>query len=93
MAQHKSAIKRIKQNEKRRARNHYFISTLKTFEKNFYIAIEEKKAYQEIEKLYKKLISLYDKVADKGIIHRNKAARKVSTLTKRFSGIPRESSE
>ena len=82
MAHHKSAIKRIKQNAKRRARNSYYKSTLKTFEKKFLAAIDEKKSMEEIATLYKELVSLYDKVADKGIIHKNKAARKVSKFTK-----------
>jgi len=81
MANHKSAIKRNKQNKKRRARNMYFISTLRTYEKKFYSAVSEKKPPEEIDFLYKKLISLFDSVADKGIIHKNKASRKVSHYT------------
>ncbi len=77
----------MKQNQKRRARNSYYISTLKTYEKKFLKAIDDKKDYDELKKLYNKLVSLYDKVADKGIIHRNKAARKVSAFTKRINGI------
>ena len=87
MPQHKSAIKRMKQNQKRRARNSYYISTLKTYEKKFLKEIDDKKDYDELKKLYNKIVSLYDKVADKGIIHRNKAARKVSVFTKRINGI------
>lgn len=87
---HKGAIKRIKQSAKRHARNHYFISSIKTEEKKFLKAIDEKKTKEEIAKLYKGLVSLYDSVADKGIIHRNKAARKVSELTKIFNSSQKE---
>ncbi len=87
MANHKSAIKRIKQNEKRRARNYYYKSTLKTFEKKFAEALENKLAKAEIEPLYKKLVALYDKVAGKGIVHANRAARRVSKLTLVFNGL------
>ncbi|MCD6578485.1 30S ribosomal protein S20 [bacterium] len=89
MANHKSAIKRIKQNAKRRARNIYYKSTVKTYEKMFYSAIDEKKSLEEIMKLYKQLVSYYDRIADKGIIHRNKAARKIS----RFSQLINELSK
>jgi len=77
MANHKSAKKRIKTNEKRRVRNRATISRLKTLVKR--VEAAENKA--EAEVFYKEAISYIDRVATHGKIHKNTAARKVSALT------------
>ena len=81
MATHKSALKRQKQNEKRRLRNVHVRSTLKTVIKKVTSAVDE----QDIEKAKTALaeaIPAIDKAKSKGVIHRNTASRKVSRLTK-----------
>ncbi|MCK5554464.1 MAG: 30S ribosomal protein S20 [Deltaproteobacteria bacterium] len=86
MATHKSALKRQKQNEKRRLRNVHFRSTLKTLVKKVTAAVDE----NDIEKAKTALaevIPAIDKAKSKGVIHRNTASRKVSRLTKRVNSL------
>ena len=80
MAHHKSAIKRIKQNEKRNARNRHQKSTLKTFIKRVREAVA-KKDKTAAEEALKAVIPVIDKTATKGVIHKSNAARNVSRLT------------
>ena len=84
---HKSAMKRIKQDKKKRARNFYFKKTLKTLEKSFVEAVDSGAKKNELEEKFNELISMYDRVAGKGIIHKNKAARKVSKYTKIYNNL------
>lgn len=81
MAHHKSAIKRIKQTEKRSARNRHQKSTLKTYIKRVREAVEKKDKEAAIAAL-KITIPVIDKTATKGVIHKSNAARSVSRLTK-----------
>lgn len=78
MANHKSALKRIRQNEVRRLRNRYYHKTARTAMK--VLRNEEDKAAAS-EQL-PKVISLLDRLAKKNIIHKNKAANLKSKLTK-----------
>lgn len=81
MATHKSALKRQKQDEKRRLRNVHVRSTLKTVIKKVTSAVNG----QDIEKAKTALaeaIPAIDKAKSKGVIHGNTASRKVSRLTK-----------
>lgn len=81
MAIHKSALKRQKQNEKRRLRNVHIRSTLKTLVKKVRLAVETK----DIDKARTALaeaIPAIDKAKSQGVIHRNTASRKASRLTK-----------
>ncbi|NJD37825.1 MAG: 30S ribosomal protein S20 [Geobacter sp.] len=81
MAHHKSAIKRIKQNEKRNARNRHQKSTLKTYIKRVREAVESKDKEAAVAAL-KAAIPVIDKTATKGVIHSSNASRNVSRLTK-----------
>lgn len=78
MANHKSALKRIRQNEVRKVRNRYYHKTARTALK--VLRNEENKAAAS-EQL-PKVIALLDKLAKKNIIHKNKAANLKSKLTK-----------
>ena len=78
MANHKSAKKRIKTNEKRRVRNKASISSLKTLTKKLYDPKEKENAEVNL----KETISFIDKTISKGRLHRNTGARKKSALTK-----------
>ncbi len=81
MAHHKSAIKRIKQNEKRNARNRHQKSTLKTYIKRVREAVASKDKEAAVAAL-KAAIPVIDKTATKGVIHSSSASRNVSRLTK-----------
>ena len=79
----KSAIKRIKTDRARRLQNRSRKSALHTFEKNFLNKLKEKD-FEVAEQLLKKIISLYDKSAKVGTVHKNLADRKKSRLSKLF---------
>lgn len=81
MANHKSAIKRIRQNKTKRLRNRYFAVTTRNVIKK--IRLSKDKA--EAEKLLPEVSSMIDKLAKKNIIHKNKAANIKSKLTKHVS--------
>lgn len=81
MAHHKSAIKRIKQNAKRNARNRHVSSTLKTYIKRVREAVDAKDKDAATAAL-KEAIPVIDVSATKGVIHKSNASRSVSRLTK-----------
>lgn len=81
MAHHKSAIKRIKQNAKKNARNRHISSTLKTYIKRVREAVEAKDK-EGASVALKAAIPVIDKTATKGVIHSANASRTVSRLTK-----------
>lgn len=81
MAHHKSAIKRIKQNEKRAERNTHVRSTLRTFIKRVREAVAGKDATKAKDALAA-AIPVIDAAASKGVIHSSNASRNVSRLTK-----------
>lgn len=81
MAHHKSALKRIKQNKKKNARNKHVRSTLKTVIKRVREAVEGKDLNAAKDALAA-AIPVIDKTATKGVIHKTNAARNVSRLTK-----------
>ncbi len=80
MANHKSAKKRIRQNEKKRIRNRHVRSTLRSVIKSFETALQNQDADQ-VKTLFTKTVSTIDKAASKGIIPKNNASRRVSRLT------------
>ncbi|PRX45833.1 30S ribosomal protein S20 [Salegentibacter salegens] len=77
MANHKSALKRIRSNETKRLRNRYQHKTTRNAIKK--LKESEKK---EAEALLPSVISMVDKLAKKNIIHDNKAANLKSQLAK-----------
>lgn len=78
MANHQSAKKRIRQNEKRRLRNQVSRSRINTLVKKVYKAQNK----EEAEALLKEAISFIDSTVSKGRLHKNTAARRKSQLTK-----------
>ena len=86
MAHHKSAIKRAKQNEKRRMRNRAQRSRMKTAIKKVEEAIAGSSSEEALARL-KEAISIIDRTASKGVIHKNKAARLVSRLTRKVNNL------
>lgn len=81
MANHKSALKRIRSNEAKRLRNRYQHKTTRTYIKR----LRETTDKTEAEQLLKEVISMVDKLAKKNIIHNNKASNLKSSLTKKVS--------
>lgn len=79
MANHPSALKRIRQTEKRRLRNAAYRSKVKTTLKKYLVAAEQN--LPESNELLKKAMSLLHKGVSKGIFHKNTAARKISRLS------------
>lgn len=78
MANHKSAIKRIRSNEAKRLRNRYQHKTTRTFIKR----LKQTTDKSEAQDLLKKVSAMLDKLAKRNIIHKNKAANNKSKLTK-----------
>lgn len=76
MANHKSAIKRIRQTEKRRLRNRYYKKTMRNAVRQFRLIEDKVEATEQMPKI----ASLLDKLAKKNIIHKNKAANLKSKL-------------
>ena len=81
MANHKSALKRIKQSEKRRLRNRQVNSQLKTVLKSFYSAVDEKTEGTDMVEVHRKTVSEIGRAATKGILHKKTADRKISRIT------------
>lgn len=78
MANHQSAKKRIRTNEKRRLRNKASISKVKTLVKKVF----DSKDKEAGEANLKEAVSFIDKTSVKGRIHKNNASRKKARLTK-----------
>lgn len=85
MANTKSAIKRVKINEKKRAHNTSIKSAMRTAIKKFENAVEvnDENAVQ----LFRVAVKHLDKAASKGIIHKNTANRQKSRLSRKLNKI------
>jgi small subunit ribosomal protein S20 len=79
----KSQIKRNRQNEKRRLRNRQVRSEMSTRSKAAVAAADENS--DDVDELVKAAIQRIDKAAQKGVLHKNTAARKKSRLVRRVS--------
>ena len=78
MANHKSALKRIRANNAKRLRNRYQLKTTRAFVRKLRAATDK----TEAQTLYKEVSSMLDRLAKKNIIHKNKAANNKSKLAK-----------
>jgi small subunit ribosomal protein S20 len=76
MANHKSALKRIRSSEVRRVRNRYQHKTTRTAIKGLRAETDKKEA----EKQFPVVVGMLDKLAKNNIIHKNKAANLKSQL-------------
>tara|TARA_R110002051_G_scaffold170841_1_gene241426 strand:+ start:14967 stop:15218 length:252 start_codon:yes stop_codon:yes gene_type:complete len=83
MANHKSALKRIRRNEAVRLRNKYQHKTMRNALRKLR-AEEDKKA---AETLYPTVVSMIDRLAKRNIIHSNKAANLKSKLSKQIAAL------
>ena len=83
MANHKSAIKRIRSSETKKIRNKYQHKSTRTFLKKL---DQETKKSAAIKRL-PEAISMIDKLSKNNIIHKNKAAHLKSSLTKKVNSL------
>jgi small subunit ribosomal protein S20 len=86
LANIKSAIKRNKQNEKRRVRNRVYRGSARTFVRKAFTAIESGDK-ENAQAATIQAVSALDKAAEKGILHKNNAARRKSRLMKRLAAM------
>ena len=86
MANTRSAIKRMRQNPKRRLRNRYFTGAARTAIKKARTTMEGGTA-QDARTATLEAIRTLDKAADKGVIHKNNAARRKSRLMRQLAKI------
>ena len=84
MANIRSQIKRNKQNAKRRTRNRIYRGTARSMVRKAELAIAGTDKVQSEESVKRAVIAL-DKAANKGIIHKNNAARRKSRLMKKMN--------
>ena len=86
MANHKSAIKRARQNEIRHVRNKSVKTRVKNITKELRLAAGDKSSEAALEKL-NIAKSIIDKAAKKGVIHKRTASRKISRLSRLANNI------
>ena len=83
MANHKSALKRIRNSETKRLRNRYQHKTTRNAMKRL-VETENKK---EAEAMFGSVVSMIDKLAKNNIIHNNKAANLKSNMAKHVASL------
>ena len=83
MANHKSAIKRIRSNAAKRLRNRYQAKTTR----NAIRVLRNSTDKTAATTLLSKVVSMLDRLAKKNVIHKNKAANNKSKLTKFVNGL------
>lgn len=82
MPNHKSAEKRVRQSEKRRVINRGHKSKVRTYIKKLRAALDSGKS-DDVQQVLPEVISVIDKSVQKGVMHKNAAARYKSRLTVR----------
>lgn len=83
MANHKSALKRAGQNERRRLRNKAVTTRVKNVVKDVRVAVEQN-SDDAIEQL-NTAKSVIDNAAKKGVLHKKTASRKISRLSRQVN--------
>ena len=81
MANHKSSIKRIRQEEKRRLHNRYYAKTMRNAVRKLRATTDKAEAVA----LFPKVQKMLDKLAKVNIIHKNKASNLKSKLAAHIS--------
>ena len=76
MAHHKSAKKRIRQDEKKRLHNRYYKKSTRTAIRKFRSLEDQKEAEEQLPRLF----SMIDRLAKRNLFHPNKAANLKSGL-------------
>ncbi len=83
MANHKSALKRIRSNESKRLRNKYQHKTTRNAIRNMRELTDKKEAQKLIPSIY----TMIDKLAKRNVIHKNKAANLKSGLQVKINNL------
>lgn len=83
MANHKSALKRIRSNQAKTERNAYYHKSARTQVRKLRAMTTKKEA----ETFFPKVASMLDKLAKRNIIHKNKAANLKSKLAVHVAGL------
>ncbi len=86
MAHTISALKRIRQSEKRNLRNKSYKSKMKTMVKKFAVATQTGDA-QTAEAAFKSATATIASIGSKGVIHKNQVARRQSRLAKKLNAL------
>ncbi|SMO57790.1 SSU ribosomal protein S20P [Saccharicrinis carchari] len=81
MANHKSALKRNRQAQKKRVHNRYYAKTGRNAVRKLRATVEKDAATE----MFPKVAAILDKLAKKNIIHKNKASNLKSKLAKHIS--------
>ena len=89
MANTKSAIKRIRQNEKRRVRNRIYRGRARTFVKNARMALESGDV-EVARTATMQAVSELDIAAQKGVLHNNNASRRKGRLMKQLAALEKQ---
>ncbi len=83
MANHKSALKRVRSNEAKRLRNRYQHKTARTFVRRLKASSDK----TEAQELFKTVSGMLDKLSKNNIIHKNKAANLKSGLSRHVAAL------
>jgi small subunit ribosomal protein S20 len=83
MANHKSALKRVRANETKKARNKYYHKTTRNAIRDIRALTDKKAAEGAISDVF----SMIDKLAKTNVIHKNKAANLKSGIAKRVAAL------
>ncbi|NIQ38381.1 MAG: 30S ribosomal protein S20 [Proteobacteria bacterium] len=86
MATHKSALKRIRQNERNQTRNVHTRSLVRSSVKKLRELVQAKDADKAKEALSAAIREI-NRARSKGVLHKNTASRKISRLTKEFNAL------
>ena len=83
MANHKSALKRIRSNETKRLSNRYYHKTMRNALRKYRATTDAK----ELEAQLPKVTSMIDRLAKKNVIHKNKAGNLKSSLVRHLASV------
>ncbi len=88
----RQALKRMRRDAKRRERNRYHLSRMRTYIRNFRRMVEEGKL-EEAKEFLPEVVSVIYHTASKGVIHKNEASRRVSRLYELLNKALKEAEE
>ena len=83
MANHKSSLKRIRQDKKKQLHNKYYAKTMRNAVRKLRAMTDK----DEAAKLYPAVQKMLDKLAKNNIIHKNKASNPKSSLNKHINSL------
>ncbi|NET55743.1 MAG: 30S ribosomal protein S20 [Symploca sp. SIO2E6] len=96
MANNKSALKRIKINERNRIHNQSYKSAVRTLMKKYFAAVEDyaqqptQESLEEVQSRMSAAYSKIDKAVKRGVLHSNNGARKKSRLAKALQRVNKQ---